>query len=334
MPSKTDIEQLKGILSQFDSDVIRKALAELNDRPIYNQLSIRDMPSPGSALSEGEDGRIPTTQLNDVERIILDSNLLPVHFLQEGAVVQRAIARVVAPSWLGTGFMVSDSLFLTNNHVLPETLTAQQARIEFNYQYDYNGVLQQVDTFSPQPQSFFHTNKTLDYTLVRLAPKSIIAPLALANYSDLHAVAGVSGNISDGFSPPVIKPVKVYAGKRWGFLPISKKVSYAVGQYVNMIQHPSGRSKELACQENTVDSVYSNVIRYTTDSEPGSSGSAVFNNGWELLALHHAAGDKIPNTNPPQWKNNEGIRIDKIAQDLINNFSTTNPSILKELGLI
>ncbi|WP_369412600.1 endonuclease [Pelosinus baikalensis] len=86
------------------------------------------------------------------------------------------------------------------------------------------------------------------------------------------------------------------------------------GEYANIIQHPKGRKKEVALQDNTISYVYDKVIHYTTDTEPGSSGSAVFNNQWQLVALHHAGWytDKSQ-----QNAINEGIRISAIVSKLV-----------------
>jgi V8-like Glu-specific endopeptidase len=105
----------------------------------------------------------------------------------------------------------------------------------------------------------------------------------------------------------------------------------AVGQHVNIIQHPRGRRKEVSLQKNTITNVYQNRIRYTTDTEPGSSGSIVCNNAWDLIAIHHAGG---LNQNGV-WINNEGMRIDKIVANLKSHFSSSpvGNKILKELGI-
>lgn len=83
------------------------------------------------------------------------------------------------------------------------------------------------------------------------------------------------------------------------------------GEYVNIIQHPRGRKKEIALQDNTVSYVYDKVIHYSTDTEAGSSGAAVFNNKWELVALHRAG---LNETTPL----NEGVRISAIVSKLIS----------------
>ncbi len=59
-------------------------------------------------------------------------------------------------------------------------------------------------------------------------------------------------------------------------------------------------------------------IRYLTDTEPGASGSPVFDDNWKVVALHHAAV-KVPES---QYKgevikyNNQGILITAILDNL------------------
>ncbi len=90
---------------------------------------------------------------------------------------------------------------------------------------------------------------------------------------------------------------------------------------VNIIQHPHGRPKEIAIQDNDVLYVYDKVLRYRTDTEPGSSGSSVFNNQWELVALHHAGWyEKASSTNAI----NEGIRISAIVNRLLKLSRSNN----------
>ncbi len=92
---------------------------------------------------------------------------------------------------------------------------------------------------------------------------------------------------------------------------------------VNIIQHPRGRMKEVALQNNEVTYVYDKVLHYETDTEPGSSGSGVFNNAWELVALHHAGwySDEKNKT-----ATNEGIRISAIVAHLISMSNSRNES--------
>ncbi|AQR93670.1 endonuclease [Clostridium saccharoperbutylacetonicum] len=86
------------------------------------------------------------------------------------------------------------------------------------------------------------------------------------------------------------------------------------GEFVNIIQHPKARMKEISLQDNKVTYILDKLIRYNTDTEEGSSGSAVFNNKWELVALHHAGWYKDETKNEAI---NEGIRISAIVSRLI-----------------
>ena len=98
------------------------------------------------------------------------------------------------------------------------------------------------------------------------------------------------------------------------------------GERVNIIQHPQGRRKELSLHDNKVNYVYDIGIRYTADTEGGSSGSPVFNNEWNLVALHHAGWqDNEGNAT------NEGIRINAIVDYLKLQHNSESSKPLDEL---
>ena len=85
------------------------------------------------------------------------------------------------------------------------------------------------------------------------------------------------------------------------------------GEHVYIIQHPQGRPKEVVLRNNAVIRILDRVVRYRADTEGGSSGSPVFNEDWELVALHHAG-----------WRDrradgtatNEGVSIAAIIRHL------------------
>ena len=370
---KTDVEQLKGILQQFSQNTIRKAVGELQEEA-YLLKSYKDFDDPGSEVEVGEDRRVAIEDMRYLERIIAEPNFLPVHFLEEGAVVQKAVARVTltedysglsAGSGWGTGFLVSPSLFMTNNHVIPSTTFARKVEMQFNYQLDYKGNPQSVDSYSPDPDDVFYTNETLDFTLIRLNPRcrfvfDHIGPRRLGSEFEYAIWQDTLEHMPDplGLELPIrakqpfgsvpidwsrdlrrFKRICTNPGQLWGYLQLNDSVSYAgpsgdqSGQHVNVIQHPRGRRKEVSLQRNNLTNIYSTRVRYTSDTEPGSSGSAVFNNQWDLIAIHHAAGewDTVNNV----WVSNEGMRIDKIVADLRDHYggSSTGAQILSELGI-
>lgn len=59
---------------------------------------------------------------------------------------------------------------------------------------------------------------------------------------------------------------------------------------VSIIQHPGGHYKKISMQNNFVQYADAQVVQYTTSTEPGSSGSPVFNDGFEVIAIHHSGG--------------------------------------------
>ena len=52
-------------------------------------------------------------------------------------------------------------------------------------------------------------------------------------------------------------------------------------------------------------------MHYSADTEPGSSGSPVFNDQWEVVALHHASV-RAPEHTEFGGVLNEGIRVSAI----------------------
>lgn len=129
-------------------------------------------------------------------------------------------------------------------------------------------------TVALNPGRFFTTSKGLDFTIV-----------------------GCDGSQLEDIDP----------------IPLLRNPSTVTrGEKVNIIQHPRGRQKEVALHNNDVKRVKDKVVWYTTDTEPGSSGSPVYNNAWDLVALHHAGW-----YNPDGTTTNEGVRLAAIVSHLI-----------------
>src|SRR6185503_4783267 len=200
----------------------------------------------------------------------------------------------------GTGFLISDRLLMTNHHVLRTFEEARASQAEFNYQMGREGRLESSVLFPLAPEDLFVTSPELDYTVVAIAPRSIDgSPLSDWGFTPLHAEEG--------------KVVK--------------------GEYLNIIQHPNGEPKMLAVRENELIDVLDSHLHYHTDTAPGSSGSPVYNDSWEVVALHHSG---VPRTDAEgnyltrdgtvwrpemgehriDWIANEGVRISRIVQHL------------------
>lgn len=346
---KTDYEQLKGILKEFDDETVFKVLREQElDTEKLQQPMIKytkDFPDKnrGPRSKEGDKNVVSREDYlaeSKIERIITvtgeEPDFLPVHFLECGWNFSKPVARVKVGFWWGSGFLVSRSLFMTNNHVIHNEAEGRIAEAEFNYQLDHDANPTPKDTFHGDPDSFFHTNPSLDYTIMRLKPHRIYNFGVLAQdpwrryFSREQSLEELNlGSVVATAVGRAALYLSHHAGDSWGHIPLVDK-AMAVEQRINIIQHPRTRYKEVCLHDNRITEIFANAIHYTTDTENGSSGSPVFDNEWELLAIHHAAGDY----HAGQWIDNEGMRIDSIIDDLQNSLrGTSDEGVLTELGI-
>ncbi len=242
----------------------------------------------------GEDKSDP----NGFERVIGESDLLSVNFFDKGKRAAAAVCRIHVPEpggseWFGTGFLVGPRLMMTNHHVLGSMAEANQANAEFGYEHDADGALHVPQRFKLAPSEIFFTDSGLDVTLVAVVP------------------------LSDNSVP-----IERYG--RLPLIPLSGKALH--GENVTIIQHPGGAPKQIAIRASQIiefgkDDIIPGLdaerfIHYTTDTEPGSSGSPVLNDQWQVVALHHKA---VPAPLPPDgqpveevWIANEGVRVSAI----------------------
>lgn len=183
---------------------------------------------------------------------------LPVAFLELGTLAARSVCRVdINGDPEGTGFLVSESLVLTNNHVIPSVDAAHGAAFVFNYQAGVDGgsLPSRKFSFTGEPGEFW-TDPKMDWTVVRLQenPGSEFHWLKLASY------------IPKG------------------------------GSAANIIGHPQGRLKKISLYHNEIRDASESQISYSTDTEHGSSGSPVFDDQWQVIALHRG-GNESGNVN-------------------------------------
>ncbi len=258
-----------------------------------------------------------------IERIIGTSDLIGVNYLEFGLTSARSVCRIQVRNksgrvlGYGTGFMVSPSLMLTNNHVLDSEDNSLRSLADFNFEDDVQFLPKDFKTFPLNPERFFYTNAELDFTLVAVQPRAL-------DGTELSA---------------------------FGCLRLRDESGKALlGEYVTIIQHPEGGTKQITIRENQVVDLPDNFMHYLTDTKPGSSGSPVFNDQWDVVALHHAGVKKrdgkgrvlaingkvwkpAMGEEKIAWKANEGVRISSIARHLYGKmaeFTYEQQELLKE----
>ncbi|WP_327090522.1 serine protease [Nonomuraea sp. NBC_01738] len=229
-----------------------------------------------------------------LERIIgLSADFQPANFLTRGARAITSVARVALGSNgravpIGTGFLIAPSILLTNNHVLPEPETAAEAQVEFGAEMSVDDQPPVWTRFTLDPDDLFVTDVPLDYTFVRVRPAAD-GRLAGALYGWSRLI-GAQGKIT-------------------------------IGESVNLVGHPAGRLKEITIRRSELVDQLPSHLHYSGDTEQGSSGSPVFNDQWEVVALHHSG---VPGPDGA-WVANEGVRVSSIVASL-------PPDLAAELG--
>jgi endonuclease G len=153
--------------------------------------------------------------------------------------------------------------------------------IEFNYQVGSDGRMEPTARYRLMADTYFAGNRqSLDYCLVRVLP--------------------------DHRNPPIIS---------WNYLPINPHADPIVQERVIIVQHPNGGPKQIAMTHNQVLEVREPNLRYTTDTLPGSSGSPVFNESWQVIAIHcRRTPLKTPAGQPARFVN-EGTLMSSIQAD-------------------
>ncbi len=107
-------------------------------------------------------------------------------------------------------------------------------------------------------------------------------------------------------------------------IPVAPRLPVADGdQRVYIIGHPLGGGLSFSLQDNLLLDIEDPRIHYRTPTEPGSSGSPVFNSQWKLIGLHHAGGTVMPKLNDKEgsYAANEGLWIQSIRSAIADHLS-------------
>ena len=185
--------------------------------------------------------------------------------------------------------MISPRLFMTNQHVIKTAMDARDLKAQFAYETSTTGQdLVSVDVrFDPDEFFWCSPKHELDVSIVAV---------------DIRAADNIV---------------------RFGWAPLSSALDkHAIGDFVTVIQHPGGARKQVALRENRIlgRGKKGITLHYSADTVSGSSGSPVYNDQLDLIALHHAWGgdnekEYEDGTAVPD-ASNEGIRISSIVEAL------------------
>jgi len=229
-----------------------------------------------------------------LEKVFGDTGFISPEKIRLGLKRCEAVGRVeeTTGDGVGSGFAIPGSalsaswpnnfLFVTNNHVMsttnPDALRIANAQVTFHALRDSSG-----KPFTTRFAGILRESPLdkLDFTVLELADQ-----------------------------PPGLEPYPVADS-----LPTINS-----GQRLYVIGHPRGGGLMFSMQDNRLIDYGAPIdfrVHYRTPTEPGSSGSPVFNGGWDLVALHHSGSatmNRIHGTGT--YEANEGIWIQAIRKEL------------------
>ncbi len=205
----------------------------------------------------------------------------------------------------GSGFLVGPDTVLTNYHVVEEFLQGDKVQ---NLQVRFDALLREDGVREPEEGVVVAVDEipiAQPYTAAdrvnvnqRPAPGELdFAILLLDTDAGNAPIGGMAGSLQSK------------TARGWMALPDPFPV-FETGDPLIIYQYPGGRELMLAIDtEAVIGTVWDGLrLRYRNNTEPGSSGSPVFNFDWELVALHHAAA---PGPEPAAY--NQGIPLARIA---------------------
>ncbi|AUX33517.1 MULTISPECIES: trypsin-like peptidase domain-containing protein [Sorangium] len=287
--------------------VLHRALADVSAR------------AAGAAPAPGFRDALPGKE----ERIVHQDDMLPFAFLRGGVEAGRAVARVVVTRYeggqpaldaageprryRGTGWLLTRSLLITNHHVILARLAEEppasigdlelQARsVVAEFDYDERDAVPSAARVA-RLEAFSPSTGPLDYAILRLEAPVDRRPLRVSR-------------------APFVLPADP-------------------GQYpaVNIIQHPEGAPKRVACRNNLVTRVRGTDLWYFTDTMAGSSGSPVFDDRWQVVALHKKwdhVDDVMYQGKTTAWAN-VGTLMSAVLEDLGKSGRQEDRGLLDEI---
>lgn len=234
-------------------------------------------------------------------------------YLRRANAIERVVCSIVVQGprdEAGTGFLVGPDLLLTNYHVVEDLIKKPTDVRHILFKFDYRdeedmtllkykpGQLRVVAGSPPDTEEREDRPLTEDWDAARLDYALIRLPEEL-------------GNKTYG---ALLRQNHLEQVPRRGWIPLvapQQALRNGLERYVHIAQHPLGESMKMA--QGEIEGIDQNHyrIRYRTNTDKGSSGSPVFNEQMELIAMHHR-GNRGGLTN-------QGIPITAIIADMTAN---------------
>ena len=229
--------------------------------------------------------------------------------------IEGQVCRIEYPEMVdrGTGFLVGPDVVLTNYHVVEAIDKGNVEPAKVTLRFDYKVLADGVEV------SKGTTYRLAQDWKIDMSPYSQqdfeVSPSADPNPDELdYALLRVEGTPGeDPVGGETDDPETALRG--WVAVP-AEAHNFAAQRALYIVQHPDGDPMQIALDTEAVLGLNGNKtrVRYTTTTEPGSSGSPCFGPDWQWVALHQSGDPKYWRGERPEF--NQGIPLQAIREHL------------------
>ena len=242
-------------------------------------------------LKLGEDFGL-TAATAELERKVRDdlSYLDIVQWRESLGAIETRVCRVETPYEMGTGFLVGPNLAITNYHVMEKVIADPRAADRVVLRFDFKQ-LSAGGVVNPGTEVRLAKNWLIDSSPYSQADLLADPGARTPNRDELdYALLRIADDLGD---QPVAGAKADPGTPKRGHLRPETTYPFPKDDPIFIVQHPKAEPLKLALDTRSVIALNGNNtrVRYVTNTEKGSSGSPVFNERWELVALHHS-GDR------------------------------------------
>jgi V8-like Glu-specific endopeptidase len=232
--------------------------------------------------------------------------------------IEGRICRVEYPNKVarGTGFLIGPNAVLTNYHVVEAIVKGHykpgDVRLRLDYKVMDDGVAVARGLIFELANDWLYDSSVYNVEDEKLNPADP-KPEEL-DYAILR-VKGDPGNQPLGGTKGKTDSNAIQRG--WIEAPASTH-DFVAQRAIYIVQHSDGGPMQVAIDSNAVTGLNGNAtrVRYTTTTQPGSSGSPCFGPDWSWVAVHHSGDPKYLQGQAPQF--NQGIPLTAIRALLQN----------------
>ena len=231
----------------------------------------------------------------------------PVQFRTRLGEIEGQVCRIEVAmdggTIFGTGFLVGPGAVITNYHVLEAVIKGQVppsgVLCRFDYKRMANEIVNAGTTFELSAGDWL-----IDASPVSMADYTKDGSALPAPEELDYAIVRLEGT-------PGHDPVGAKAspnGPPRGWISASEKpFAFQAQTPLMVLQHPDAAPLKLALEMNGIIGLNANHtrVRYTVNTEGGSSGSPCFSTDFQLVALHHAGDPNFAAGRKPTY--NQGI---------------------------